>query len=346
MINSKANMLIQKIRVIRNLVQKRPILVVFDVTKLCNQRCPMCNIWKTESKDMTIKQIEKRVAYLQQFGVGYVFLQGGDPLLRKDIIEIVDVFINHGIRPTIITNGIRLTKKLAGEIAKRPCNLAISVDSFIPEKYHTLRGVNTLEKVKNNIIEVTRECKKHRGNWSITTTVTRMTELSDVKNLMDFAYENGLMYAVRPYITVEGKAGKKDDRLLYNDSDVLPVFDFMLAQSKKDNYLAYLIYKEHIKYIQGNSMPACDALSYSFVMKEDGSFAPCLEMQDIKIGMGGSLRKTKRHIRISFADATKRHRAFTIVRVRLGLYGEINGKLHSIFQNLLLKWPDMEVFYD
>ena len=44
----------QKFRVARNMVLKRPILAVYDVTKLCNERCPMCNIWKTESDDMSL----------------------------------------------------------------------------------------------------------------------------------------------------------------------------------------------------------------------------------------------------------------------------------------------------
>ena len=75
-------------------------------------------------------------------------MQGGDPLLRKDIIQIVDIFLSYGIRPTIITNGILLTPKLAEEIAKRHCNLAISIDSLIPERYKMLRGVDMLLKVK------------------------------------------------------------------------------------------------------------------------------------------------------------------------------------------------------
>lgn len=104
-----SNFFVQKLRVFRNMLTCRPILTIFDVTKLCNQRCPMCKIWKTESHDMTIQEIEQKASQLRKFGVDYVFLQGGYPLVRKDIIAIIDIFIKNGIRPTVISNGILLT---------------------------------------------------------------------------------------------------------------------------------------------------------------------------------------------------------------------------------------------
>lgn len=280
-----SKLLTQKIKVLRNVVFKRPILTIFDVTKLCNQRCPMCNIWKTESKDMSLEEIDHHARMLSKFGVGYVFLQGGDPLVRKDIIDIVDIFLKYGIRPTIITNGILLKPDLAKEIARRPCNLAISIDSMIAERYKVLRGVDTLGKVRKNIEAIDFLKNKHKGNWSITTTVTKMTELSDVKDIMHFAYKHGFMYAIRPYITVSGTAGKADEKLLYDYADVLDTFEYMLKRARKENFFASLIYEEHIKYIKGTKMPECDALNYSFLMKETGELAPCIEFPELKVNL-------------------------------------------------------------
>ena len=137
-------LLAAKVRVAMNVLRKRPILTVFDVTKLCNERCPMCNIWKEKSVDMTLEEIRAKARELHKFGVGYVFLQGGEPLIRRDIIDIVDIFLDNGIRPTIITNGILLTPELAEKIAVRECNLSISIDSLIRERFALLRGKDTL----------------------------------------------------------------------------------------------------------------------------------------------------------------------------------------------------------
>lgn len=285
----------QKVRVAVNVLRKRPILTVFDVTKLCNQRCPMCNVWKTESQDMSLGEIRAKAEELRRFGVGYVFLQGGDPLLRNDIIDIIDIFLENGIRPTVISNGIRLKPEIARAIAQRPCNLTISIDSMIPERYHTLRGVDTLELVKKNLDAATGPDFAHKGNWSITTTVTKMTELSDVKDIMRFAYDHHMMFAVRPYITVSGKAGKKDENLTYQYDDVLDIFEYMLKRARKENLFAALIYEEHIRYIKGGTMPECDALNYSFLMKETGEIAPCIELPDLNVDLRTFDKDKARH---------------------------------------------------
>ncbi len=278
-------LLLAKGRVAMNVLRKRPILTIFDVTKLCNERCPMCNIWKEKSVDMTIEEIRSKADELHRFGVGYVFLQGGEPLIRKDIIEIVDAFLDNGIRPTIITNGILLTPQLAEEIARRECNLSVSIDSLVRERFALLRGKDSLDRVVSNVRAVAYLKGQHKGNWSITTTVTKMTELDDVKNLRKFAYENGFMYAIRPYIHVNGTAGKEDERLVYDYQNVIEIFNYIAGKAKEENFFAYLIYQEHIRYIQGNSMPECDAMNYSFLMKETGHLSPCIEFPGIDLSL-------------------------------------------------------------
>ena len=156
---------------------------------------------------------------LKSFGVGYVFIQGGEPTLRKDLVEIIDIFIKHKIKPTVITNGILLSRELAERIATRKCNLAISMDSLNKEKYEQLRGVDALEKVIQNIKSI--HDIKRKGNWSLTTTVSKAISLEEVKEIEKFAFDYGFMYAIRPYIYVNGTAGKKDEQLVFEYKDIV-----------------------------------------------------------------------------------------------------------------------------
>ncbi|MBO5410867.1 MAG: radical SAM protein [Clostridia bacterium] len=263
----------------KNIILKRPLLAVYDTTKLCNQRCPMCNIYKERSENMTPEQIETVAASLKKAGVKYVFIQGGEPLIRKDIIRIIDIFIKNSIKPTVITNGVLLTRETAKAIAARRCNLSISIDSLIAEKYAYLRGSDDLATVLKNISDVA-DITERLGNWSITSTITKQSSFEDILNISRFAKENGFMYAIRPYISVTGTAGRPDGSLTYSQQDVLEIFEHFLAIAKKENYLAYLVYKEHIKYIKGEPMPPCDAMKFSFLLKENCDMAPCIEMPD------------------------------------------------------------------
>lgn len=286
------------IRTLFNVLFKRPILAVYDVTKLCNQRCLMCNIWKTKSDDMSLEQLEEEVKKLSRFGVGYVFIQGGEPLIRKDIIEVIDLFLKYHIKPTVITNGILLTYDLAAEIAKRRCNLAISIDSMDPELFAKLRGVDKLSQVIENIEKISG--LKRKGNWSITATITGLTRFDDVKRIEAFAEKHGFMYAIRPYIFVRGVAGKKNDELIYRWVDVADIFLYMSAKARQNNFLAYLVYQEHIKYIKGEGMPICDAARFSFLMTETGAKCPCIEFTDRNFNL-----ETFRKDRKAFCDSIR-----------------------------------------
>lgn len=232
---------------------------------------------------MPLNHIIEKAKSLRKFGIGYVFIQGGEPTLRSDLIAIIDVFISYKIKPTVITNGILMDKELASKIARRKCNLAISLDVLDAEKYKKYRGLDAYDQVMANIKAIAPI--KRKGNWTLTTTVSKLTSLDEVKALEELAEALGFMYAIRPYVYVNGTAGKKNNDLIYAYDDIEAIFSYMLSRARKNNYFASLIYEEHIKYIKGEAMPKCDAMTYSMVMQEDGSFAPCIEFIDREINI-------------------------------------------------------------
>jgi MoaA/NifB/PqqE/SkfB family radical SAM enzyme len=226
---------------------------------------------------MNIEQIAEKSHILHKFGVRYVFLQGGEPTLRPDLIKIIDLFLKQEIKPTVITNGILLKDKLAEELALRTCNVAVSLDTLDADTFKIIRGVDQLATIKENVEKASKICGKH-GNWALTTTVTELSTMEEIKNLESFANDNGFMYAIRPYIHTTGTAGKTDDVLMYKDINrIVKIFEYMQGRATKNNYLASLVYGEHIKYIKGEKQPQCDALRRSMVMSPKGDFSPCIE---------------------------------------------------------------------
>ena len=284
--------MLQLTRVARNVLLQKPIMAVFDITNLCNQRCLMCNIWKSESDHMPLEKITEIADTLAKFGLGYVYLQGGEPTLRKDLLQIVDILIERGIKPNVNTNGMLLTEDLAQSIAARRCNLSISIDSFDSEVFQMARGVDArgFEQVINNVKRASKITKRG-GNWSITTTLTKLSTLDDIKNIRKFCAEHGFMHAIRPYIFVHGTAGKADERLFFKYDDVAEIYDYVLDAAKKENYLAYTVYKKQVEYLKGESPSLCDAMRYSLLIKSDGQISPCLEHTRVKINLMEDFRK-------------------------------------------------------
>lgn len=88
---------------------KRPRLINLEVTKYCNAQCDFCPCW-------TIKgypELKDFSPIIKKFRPIILSLNGGEPLLRKDIYDIVESSRPHCVYLTMITHGQLLTEKKA-----------------------------------------------------------------------------------------------------------------------------------------------------------------------------------------------------------------------------------------
>jgi len=106
-------------------------LSVFIRFKGCNLRCTYCDtMWANEAdcpfEEMTPAQITQ---YVLSTGVTNVTLTGGEPLLQREIPELVEMLIRDGKRRVEIeTNGAVDLRPLAGA----PCRPAFTMDYKLP----------------------------------------------------------------------------------------------------------------------------------------------------------------------------------------------------------------------
>ncbi len=93
-----------------------PLSVILQVTRRCNFNCSFCSEI-VQMPDPTLEELDLMRQHLQ--GVQRVFLSGGEPLLRKDFVEIAEMFSQNFIvgLPTNATAGKALAQRLVGKIA-------------------------------------------------------------------------------------------------------------------------------------------------------------------------------------------------------------------------------------
>ncbi len=104
---------------------KRPKLINLEVTKYCNAQCDFCPCW-------TIKgypQLKDFSPIIKKFRPIVLSLNGGEPLLRKDIFDIVESVRPYCIYLTMITHGQLLTEDKAKALWERGLDqLSISLN--------------------------------------------------------------------------------------------------------------------------------------------------------------------------------------------------------------------------
>ena len=91
-------------------VTRRPVLVHFEVTMRCNARCGFCDYWKTPSAARE-SETERCAEAARFFNPMLVTFTGGEPLLRKDLEQLVAAVRDaiHLKYITLITLGGMLT---------------------------------------------------------------------------------------------------------------------------------------------------------------------------------------------------------------------------------------------
>jgi len=125
-----------------------PLIVTHLITSLCNARCKTCDIWKKSSEyknDLLKEDIFYMLKKAREGGVIWYTAWGGEPLLRKDLPEILKFAKENNLITTVITNGFFLKDKYC-EFAPFTDFLIVSIDSH--DKLHDkMRGVDgILEK--------------------------------------------------------------------------------------------------------------------------------------------------------------------------------------------------------
>lgn len=114
-----------------------------NITHNCNSRCITCNMWKSKStNELTTAELQDILTQLKDIGVVGVGFEGGEPLLRNDLPQIVERAHQLGFESiNMMTNGLLLTKKKTENlIQKGLTGIGVSIDG-IGETHDLARGV-------------------------------------------------------------------------------------------------------------------------------------------------------------------------------------------------------------
>lgn len=120
-VDSKAKKKRHEIKVIRKLVMAavdpyRPLLAQIVVTQRCNLSCGYCFEYDKVSKPVPLDILKDRIDHLKRLKVVFVTLNGGEPLMNPEIVNLVKYIRKQGMIPMMNSNGFLLKPKLIDEL--------------------------------------------------------------------------------------------------------------------------------------------------------------------------------------------------------------------------------------
>jgi len=124
---------------------KKPV-VVWNCTRSCNLRCVHCYSQSQSCKyegEMTTEEGMRLIDSLAEFGAPVVLFSGGEPLLRKDLSELIRRATSSGLRAVISTNGTLISPDKARELKNLDLSyVGVSLDGTEPvnDKFRGVPG--------------------------------------------------------------------------------------------------------------------------------------------------------------------------------------------------------------
>jgi len=118
-------------------IRQYPLSVILAINYDCQCDCLHCGIAdykEANSKLLDFEEIKKVIVELRKLGVINITLSGGEPLLRKDIFDIVEFISSQGLFVTLDSNGVLLSEENVSKLIKNGLSLVkVSMDSSSEE---------------------------------------------------------------------------------------------------------------------------------------------------------------------------------------------------------------------
>lgn len=105
-----------------------------EITSHCNLKCEYCHNseYSNRKDDMSTQDIKQLICNLKErYPINKILLIGGEPLVNKDICEIISLITSLGIKTDMVTNGTLLTNEFVKKLEKSGLKrIRLSIDEI------------------------------------------------------------------------------------------------------------------------------------------------------------------------------------------------------------------------
>lgn len=271
--------LLRDARFTTGIVMRRPFSVLLQLTNRCNMQCSFCDFWPNaapKKEELTLADYQRLSKELAETGCYAVSIEGGEPFVRPDLVEIVRALSKHHVT-MLFTNGWYVTRENARALWDAGLVHAdVSIDYPDAASHDRKRGMIGATERAWRAVELFRDTAPKGGKQVNVMTVVMADNHRDLGRLFERTATAGVGQHVT-LISVSGyRRGKGDDALpppsageelhrLFRQFPHVRYFESYFSTMKT--------------FLEGKTddMPTCNAGSQGFNIDHVGNVAPCIE---------------------------------------------------------------------
>lgn len=256
-----------------NYVRRRPLCVSFEITYNCNARCKHCHLGGSAPEDRAAPEEFGRIS--RELKPVVAQISGGEPLLRKDVEEVVRAIRRPGKAPFIVltTNGSLLTGEKYGRLREAGVDeISLSLD-YPDERHDEFRGIPGLfQKIRTLALGL----KDVRNPGITLSCVIQRDNFRELPRLAELARKWGIRMNFSSYTLL--RTHKKEYMIPAEEiGELREVLDRVLAFKRRNDtvFTSDYVLGRIPEYFTNGAVEGCRAGERFFVVNPDGTLSPC-----------------------------------------------------------------------
>jgi cyclic pyranopterin phosphate synthase len=188
-----------------------------SVTDRCNLRCGYCMpeaeyVWLPRHDILQFEEMSRLVDVFARAGVDRIRLTGGEPLLRRDLPELIRMIARKpAIRDlALTTNGVMLGEQARALHEAGLHRVTVSLDTLRPDRFQALTRFDSLPQVLAGIDEAA----KYFQGIKIDAVIIRGTNEDELVPLLEYARDIGAELRFIEYMDVGGATHWAPERVM------------------------------------------------------------------------------------------------------------------------------------
>jgi len=252
---------------------KRPYCVSFEVTYSCNATCAHCHLGGPVNEKRAAPQEFGRLS--REIKPLVAQISGGEPLLRRDLEEIIqEIKTPQGVPYVVVTtNGATLSRDRYKSLIQAGVDeFSLSLD-YPDERHDAFRGIPGLFRRLENLVK---SLPADRDKAIVLACVVQSDNYKDLIRIADLAKEWGVKLNFSTYTYLR----TQDKKFLLNEKqreELKEIIRRLLDYKKQHGIVltSEYVFENMVDFFRDEEIPDCRNGRKFFVINPDATLSPC-----------------------------------------------------------------------